>query len=273
MKKVLLGLANNISLHQEKISLWSKSFKKYSDADIVLLGANMSDEDIKTCEALSLPYTQVIVKDTYYINHKRLEHILEFIKQQDYDLFLVTDVFDVAFQADPFSKLDYNNFDFFVSGEGINVGQEPWNMDNISKIFSGEVANQCRNNEIICSGVIAGKKEALLTVYEKMFNLCESGSDAHNIKDQAALIVLIVNNEIPRMKIFNLDDGWAMHCAVAGPTQFFSAWGFDNSIKYGIPKMIDKTVCTGDGRTYDIVHQFNRVPEWHDLIKGKYENE
>jgi hypothetical protein len=103
-----------------------------------------------------------------------------------------------------------------------------------------------------------------------MFDLCEGGSDDHNIKDQAALIVMIANNEIERMKIFNLDEGWAMHCAVSGPTEFFVRWGFNNSLKYGTPKMLNNNVCTLNGDSFDMVHQFNRVPEWHEIIKEKY---
>jgi hypothetical protein len=61
-----------------------------------------------------------------------------------------------------------------------------------------------------------------------------------------------------------------MHCAVAGPTQFFTAWGFNNNLKYGIPMMKDGLVRTAAEAPYDIVHQFNRVPEWHEEIKAPY---
>ena len=43
-----------------------------------------------------------------------------------------------------------------------------------------------------------------------------------------------------------------------------------NSLKYGTPKMLNNNVCTLNGDTFDMVHQFNRVPEWHEIIKEKY---
>jgi len=271
MKKVLIGLSNNISGNKEKIKLWSQSFKKNSDGNVILLAANMSEEDKKVCDDLKIDFQSVTVDDSYYINHKRLEHIKDWIENSDADLILSTDVFDVAFQNDPFEKMDLNNFDFFVGGEGVNVNQDPWNSSNINSLFQDQ-SEKCANQEIICSGVMAGKRESLINVYNKMFELCEKSPNNHNIKDQAALIVLIANNLIPKIKIFNLDEGWAVHCAVAGPTQFFESWGFKNNLKYGIPKMINGSICTEKGVPFDIVHQFNRIPDWHNQIKEKYES-
>ena len=172
------------------------------------------------------------------------------------------------FQADPFYRLDLETYDIFVSGEGVNVNQEPWNYDNIKKIFPQEI-EKCSDKEIICSGIIAGKVDSLINLYKKMYDLCEIGTNDHNIKDQAALNVIIANNDLNNLKIYNLNDAWAMHCAVSGPTVFFISWGFKNSIKYGIPKIIDGVVLTENGLVYDMVHQYNRVPEWEEAIKNK----
>ena len=182
---------------------------------------------------------------------------------------MITDVFDVVFQGDPFELMDTSTYSVFAGGEGVDINQEPWNMDNIKKIFP-EYIDGCIGKEIVNSGVIGGTKEGLIPVYERMYQLCEDGSDDHNIKDQAAFNVMISRNEIEGFKMFNLDEGWVQHSAVSGPTQFFKSWGFINNLKYGIPQMIDKTVCTSEGTPFRIAHQFNRVPEWHNLINEKY---
>ena len=64
-----------------------------------------------------------------------------------------------------------------------------------------------------------------------------------------------------------------MHCATSGPTEFFIPWGMKNTIqgRYNVPKMMDNKVCTNDGRVFDIVHQFNRVPEWKEVLTKEYE--
>jgi hypothetical protein len=266
MKTALIGLSNNVTKNINKITLWAKSFKKYSNGEVILLCANSTQEDLVACQTLGIKPVPVVVKDTWYINHDRLKHTYEYIKSSDIDMFIATDVFDVAFQGNPFDKLNTVDYDLFVSGEGVSVGEEPWNADNIIKIFP-ESIEICRPTEVINSGIIAGKKDALSGLLQRMYELCERGSNAHNIKDQAALIVMIAKKEIERLKIFNLDDGWAMHCAVAGPTQFFEAWGFKGKIKYGIPKMKDGVVVNKNDSKYDIVHQFNRVPEWERALK------
>lgn len=267
MKTALLGLSNNVSSNIEKIKTWNNSFKKYCDGEVILLCANSSEEDLKACESLGIKPVPVTVKDTWYINHDRLKHNYEYLLQSDIDLFIVTDVFDVAFQGNPFTKLDTSNYDLFVSGEGVRVGQEPWNSSNINSIFPQHF-EKCKPVEIINSGIIAGKREALVKLFKEMYDLCESGLNHHNIKDQAALIVMVANNQIEKLKIFNLDDGWAMHCAVAGPTQFFEGWGFKSLLMYGIPYIQNGFIFTKQGQKYDIVHQFNRIPEWHEAIKN-----
>jgi hypothetical protein len=268
MKRALLGLSNNISINAEKIKLWAKSFNKFCNDDIILLAANATAEDMLICEQLGVKAIPVNVDDSERIFHKRLECVRNFLSSTDIELFLVTDVFDVAFQANPFDKLDTDSYDIFVSGEGVDIRQEPWNGDNIKRLFP-QYISQCLNHEVVCSGVIGGKTKALIDLYDKMFDLCENSTNLHNIQDQAALIVLIYCCSFQhKIKIFNLDDGWAMHCAVAGPTEFFDKWGFRNNIKYGIPLMINNNICTSKNIPFDIIHQFNRTPEWHNIIKS-----
>ena len=268
MKKALLGVSNNINQHISKIKVWSDSFKKFVDGDVILLCANSTEDELKKCEDMGIIPIPVNIQDTWRINHKRLEKTFEFLEKSDIELFLITDVFDVVFQSNPFDKMDLK-YDIFVGGEGVLVNDEPWNCDNISKIFPSEI-NKCRPIEVICSGVIGGKKTPLINLYKRMYELCEEGSDEHNIKDQAALIVMVANNEINNLKIFNLDDGWVVHCAVAGPTEFFDAWGFRGKLKYGIPYLNNESVYSQTNIKYDIVHQFNRVPKWNEILIKNY---
>ena len=269
MKKALLGVANNLKSNTQKVTLWSKSFKEVTDGEVILLLANGTQDDLDVCKELGITSYLVTIENEWFFNHKRLEHTLNFLKSTDIDLFMITDVFDVVFQGDPFDLLDTENYSVFAGGEGVDINQEPWNMDNIKKIFP-EYIEGCVGKEIVNSGVIGGTREGLIPVYERMFQLCEDGSDDHNIKDQAAFNVMISRNEIEGFKMFNLDQGWVQDSGVSGPTQFFKAWGFNNNLKYGHPQMIEKTVCTSVGTPFKIAHQFNRVPEWHNLINEKY---
>ncbi|NBP15962.1 hypothetical protein EBU95_16490, partial [bacterium] len=258
----LVGLSNNIKNNFNKVKVWANSFKENCSGNVYLLCANSSQEEIDLAKSLNINVISVTVEDTWYINHKRLYHIHNFLKTAIEENFIITDVFDVIFQADPFKKFDSGN-EIFLGQEGVKVSEEPWNADNINKLFPEEFKN-CLNTEVVCSGIIGGKKQALLKLYEKMYDLCERSTNNHNIKDQAALIVMLSRNEIPLLKLFTLNDAFAVHCAVAGPTKFFEGWGFKNSlIKKGlhIPYLENGKVKT-NGVVFDIVHQFNRIPEW-----------
>ncbi len=271
-KELLIGFANNISKYKNQISLWYNSFKKHSNSRVVLIAANINKQEAFILEKIGVEFISISLSDTAYINHKRIEYILNFLENTNEELILSTDVFDVAFQANPFVKLN-SNYDFFVASECINVCNEPWNSNNINSLFP-QYYSKCHNNEVICSGVIAGKRNKLLHIYTRLLDLCDNHStNKHNIKDQAALIVMINNNEIDKIKIFNLHDAWAVHCAVAGPTQFFDKWGFDRHIsKYGIPKIVDNKVYNSNNNLFDIVHQFNRIKEWNTAINQEYLN-
>ena len=271
MKKALLGLSNNVGLNIDKIKVWSKSFKKYSDGEVILLCANSNQDEIQFCIDNGIIPIPVNIEDTWRINHKRLERTFEFLENSDIELFLITDVFDVVFQSNPFDKLDLT-YDIFVGAEGVLVSEEPWNSDWINKLFPNDYY-ECINQEVICSGVIGGKRLPLINLYKRMFELCENSTNLTNIQDQAALIVMVKNKEIDNLKIFNLTDGWVVHCAIAGPTQFFESFGFKGNIenRYGIPQLITDRICTKNGDPYDMVHQFNRIPEWNEILTNQYE--
>jgi len=275
MKKVLVGFANDVSKHKEKIKCWFKSFRKYSNDEVVLIASNTNNYDFDVLNDLGIKYVTVRENDTWRINHQRLKHTKNFIDSHDADLFLITDVFDVIFQSDPFELLDTNEYDIWYSREGILVSEEPWNADVLKKTFPNEVES-CMNDEIVCSGVIAGKKEQIIKLYEKMYEMCENSENGHNIKDQASLIILTKDHWIDNVKIFDLDDGWAMHCATSGPTEFFTSWGMKNNILskgYGIPELRNDGCVynSKNNKKYSIVHQFNRIESWNEILMREYE--
>jgi hypothetical protein len=266
MKQLLIGFANNISANKDGVRLWYKSFIKHSDAETVLIAANTTEEERLFCDQLGLKTELVELKDTRGINHKRIKYIIDFLRISDADIVLSTDVFDVAFQGNPFLKLNIDQYDFFVGSEGVKINQEPWNSNNINILFPGYY-HKCSNQQVLCSGVVAGKRNVLIQIYERMLDLCENHStNKHETQDQAALIVMANNNEIDRMKIFNLDDGWVVHSAVAGPTKFWQGWGFDKNLECGKPEICGNKICNAQGYVFDIVHQLNRIPEWHNMI-------
>lgn len=271
MKKALIGISDNIAKNSNKINTWAQSFKKHSDALVILIVANPSEIDLAYCNNKYIDKYVFVKIENQSINDGRLKVIADYIKESDIDLFITTDVFDVIFQGDPFLKLDLQKYDIFVGSEGINVCNEPWNADVIAKCFP-QYLHEALGTEVICSGVIAGKSNELAALLYMMASHCEKAPKNHDIRDQAALICIMATRSAGfSIKVFTLDDGWAVHCAVAGPTQFFEQWGFKQNLKYGIPKIDGGSIVTAYGRKYDIVHQFNRISEWNNILIADYE--
>ena len=113
MRKLLLGTANNITENINKVKLWHNSFKKVCDGDVMLIVPGLTDEDIKLLG--NIPHTGVKPPEGETVNNDRLIHQEQYLKLHlnNYDVVLVTDVFDVAFLKDPFTKMDFNNYNIF----------------------------------------------------------------------------------------------------------------------------------------------------------------
>lgn len=270
----LLGVCNNITNNIQKIKVWSQSFKQHCDSEVYLVCINATKEELGLVSRLKIKAIPGEESDCWNLYHKRLRHTLEVLKTLTEKYVLVTDVFDVMFQSNPFLKLDFDNYNVFVGQEGgVLVHEEPWNRTNVSDLFPNEI-DKCWSMPVVCSGVIAGKTKCLISLYDELFQLCENSTKSTNIIDQAALHVMIANNRIPGLKQFDLNDGWVVHCAVAGPTQFFEQWGFKTYITTRglcVPKLENNAVVKDNGELYSMVHQFNRVPEWNAALVSKYE--
>jgi len=273
MKQCLLGVCDNIGPNINKIKVWAKSFIKHTDnPNVFLIAVNVTDEEIKQVKEIGVIPIPIRLSTTTGINHTRLKPAYQLLEIIDCEQIMYTDVFDVVFQGNPFLKLDFNNNNLFVGEEGILIRDEPWNMNNIQLIFP-ENFLKCIDNKILCSGVMAGKKEFFKDFLRKIYGLSERGHANHdNIRDQAALHVLIANKQINNLKTVPLTDFWTIHCAVAGPTPFFESWGFKNHFeKNNLPiPYLENGVVLGNGQPFDIVHQFNRIPEWYNILSQLY---
>jgi len=277
MKTALVGFTTNVTVNLHKIKVWVKSFKKYcSNSSIYLIVANGSIAELNSLNDLGISVVNIGIdhKDLFFINHKRLLYTKNLLLDLKEELILITDVFDVIFQNDPFLRLDIQKFDLFFTIEGIKIKQSPWNSDVINKIFP-EHLKACIDQEVICSGIIAGKRQHLINLLSSMYYLCEKTSNAHNIKDQAALIVLAYSMKSidSKIKYMNLNDAWVVNCAVAGPTKYFENWGFKKIIttQYKHIPILENGYVGINNDIYDIVHQFNRIPNWHRELTKNYE--
>ena len=270
-RKVLTGVSNNVAKHIDKIKVWSNSFKKHTSGDVVLIAANMTNEDRNVLELNDIKFYAIESDSGLTINDSRLIHTANWIENSPYDLFMVTDVFDVCFQGDPFEMMDINSYDFFTGSEGLIHTEEAWNLDVMKKAFP-EHYDFIKPFEIICSGVMGGKKEAMVKTLRMQQELVNKALNGHDIRDQAALNILIYKNLVDRCRIFTPDEGWVVHCALSGPTFETGAWGLDkiHINRYGLPVLDGNVLKNKHDQVFKIAHQYNRIPEWNEKITSQY---
>lgn len=263
--RLLTGIVNNPSQHLDKILLWQKSFYKVCPNDKVILivvNANEQDKLLLSKNNIQCEYLDDI-RRTETINNMRLLPIANFLYKvkDEFTHVIYTDVFDVVFLKDPFTKVTSSTT---VGSEGILHSEEPWNSDVMNKCFP-VFSKFMRDKQILCSGVIAGTPDGVSNTLQQMYQQTTSSLKGHDIEDQAALnIVNYHDSHLNDIQVLELPDKWVLHMATGGPTQFFEKWGFKSTLqrRYGF---------TPNWKEFDIVHQFNRIPTIHEEIKKMYE--
>jgi hypothetical protein len=64
------------------------------------------------------------------------------------------------------------------------------------------------------------------------------------------------------------EEGWAAQLGTTGP---HIVGKYADKLVEKTPILVDNTVCTSDGTPFVMVHQYDRVPEWKEIIEKKYE--
>jgi len=262
---------------RERVYAWAKSAATYCSAKKVLLcqDEELSDE-LKSLEEFGFDIIHMPTTPQSDVNISKFErHFLsrQYLSTIEEDsTILLTDTLDVVFQADPFEWYEKNKTKkILVTSEGVIHDHEHWNMRGIGNAFTPYV-NEIRSQDVINSGIIMGEckyvKDLLLFTHGLTINVKPEHTEGI---DQPALNVAMLANSIRDItQITSTSEGFAVNCAVAGPTPQFEAWGFGRNYKYDLPKFENGLLVNKDNEPYCIVHQYNRVHEWDSHFKQKY---
>jgi hypothetical protein len=208
------------------------------------------------------------------IHVARFLSIYDFLKNtwQNYSHVVTTDVKDVYFQTNPIVWLESNlkNKKLVAGSEGMRYKDEPWGNENLMQAYGPYVHEQFKNNEIYNVGTIGGVSEY---VKDMVFNILFNAINRPiPICDQAVYNVLIQTQPFKGVTYFAKQmDGWACQAGTTvDPSKIES---FRPHLLEPEPKFEDGIVKTSLGRPFAIVHQYDRVPQWKEHIKQKYQQE
>ena len=210
-------------------------------------------------------------KDYLTFGRYRFKPVIDYLKQQPKFRNLIwCDVRDQVFQSNPSVWLEQNTApaQIIAAGEGWLVKDEGYN-DGWTKKVSPQDYEWLREQEICCSGTFAGTADAVLGIFERIWEMTLASRNAGaNNADQGMFNRVIRTSpqkevtRIPRMR-----EGF---CAT-----WFPAKSNDPKLipNYGKPLFAsDGIVYTPETHTpFCMVHQFDRDPFWRELMDKKYQ--
>ena len=205
---------------------------------------------------------------------ERFIFIWDFLRKSKdtYRYVVVTDTRDVIFQKDPteFLKSNLSANSIVCSSEGLDYQDEPWGSKNLLESFGPLVYDELKDKMIYNVGTIGGVSEY---VKDMVFNILFNAINRPiPICDQAVYNVLIQTQPLKDVTYFAKQlDGWACQAGTTvDPSKIES---FRPHLLEPEPRFEDGIVKTSLGRPFAIVHQYDRVPEWKEYIKQKYQQE
>jgi hypothetical protein len=280
-KDIVIGCITNYTF--DKIETWVNSLDRSGfSGDKVMICYNI---DYDTVNRLIDKEYQVFVfskneekKSFVYPGQNlsicldRFYHIWNFLKDRkgQYRYLISTDVRDVVFQRNPSDWLEKNIGDkkINVACESVRYKDESWGDHNLYKSSGVDVHAHNRNNLIYNAGTLSGDFDTMLDLFLNIFLLC-GGSPRHveggGGPDQAGLNVLLNLDPYKNITKFNMsEDGWAAQLGTMGPQVNFSVVENKPILRE------DGIITTSTGIPFTLVHQYDRVPNWKEIIEKIY---
>jgi len=203
------------------------------------------------------------------VHVERFIHIYEHLCRTDYRYVITTDVKDVIFQKNPIKFIEENIGDknLMFASESIRYKDEAWGNQNLLETYGKYIYDKFKDNEIYNVGVLAGTGSAMRDLCINIFTAAINRPIP--ICDQSTFNFMISQHPyIDTSKYMKSEDGWACQLGTTGDP---------SKIEQFRPHLLEKTpifedgkVWTSHGYEFTIVHQYDRVPEWRQIIEKTY---
>ena len=191
-----------------------------------------------------------------------------------YRYVIATDVADVVFQTNPSVWLEQNlgNKKLCVGSESLRYEDEAWGFNNMEISFGKKAIEYMSKRKIYNAGTIAGEFNTFIDLCYNVYlatgraPLFVPGGGG---PDQAALNLLLSFEPYKDITRFNSHDtNWACQCGTTmDPNKIDTLRPHLLDIE---PRMVDDFVVNSENEKYVLVHQYNRVPEWKNILESKY---
>ena len=299
-KDLIVGVVDNYNW--DKIKYWANSIRTSGfTGHKALIAYNMdkatvdklSQEDFMIVGMSPLDNEKGFVYDTSRgsIMTDRFMHIYQmldqFHNQAGIGRVILTDVRDVVFQDNPTTHLNEllaNGHEIVLGSENLKYKDEPWGANNMQQSFGKYFYEHMEDEEIFCAGVIAGMGDAIKDFCLNLWMICRGAAPqipGGGGPDQAAMNIMIGMEHLTYMvKRTRPSDGWVVHAGTSMPAIEAGSGGIGQTYKqnpnmllpfiHDVVYTVSNNEIHANGKKLTIVHQWDRVPAWKELIEEKY---
>ena len=206
------------------------------------------------------------------VHHIRFWHMYQLIKElgeQNFRYIIHTDVRDVVFQQNPSLKL--NNLSqtgktIVAPSEYLTYDIEKWNQELGLTNFGAYIHNFILKDSLVYNvGSFAAETTDFLNICLMTYLMCYR---RNKLADQPSQAILF--NTVLKDKLYTatMKDGWALQCGTIAETNTYEK--YKQYFKELPPIIKDGYVCNSSGDVFSIVHQYERVPEFKNLLERKF---
>lgn len=267
----------------DKLKPWIKSLNECGfSGDKILVCYGINDETIQEIHKHGIDTIEHPAYDpkSFNIVVHRFYHLWEFLREakEKYRYIITTDVADVIFQENPSGWLTewselVGEHGIVGSSEGLCYRDEPWGRDNMQLSFGPKLLEDMWDRGILNAGVIAGQHDYMRDLALCITRMCQ-GSPLYvpggGGPDQAAYnVIMAMEPWWENLFIAGHYEAWACQCGTTVDPNKIDK--FRPYLLEGEPVWDGQHALTPYGKKYAIVHQYNRVPEWKEVIEKRYE--
>jgi hypothetical protein len=268
-KNLIMAAASNLGWDQ--IEMWAVSAAMAAPGAIGVVVLYEANEALKL-KLAGYGFRVLVVDKGGSIWNQRFQHFAAILRDNlnMIDRVVLTDIRDVAFQADPFVWLGRHLTKPFVAvSEGIAYRDEPWNWRNLRSGFpdhAERLAGETARNV----GVLAGEARAVS-------DLClaismTAGASGFGIADQSAYNLLL-SLEPYRSSAQWLTSEDAFVCQVGTLADPAKIEALRPHLREREPRLFGDAVLTPAGERYAIVHQYDRNPAMVRVLADRLRRE
>jgi len=195
-------------------------------------------------------YYKTINKPSVIYN-QRLVDSFEVLKNQDTDIVIFLDVFDIVFNKNPVEWISKNFYgDLIATSESLNFKNDDWSTF-IGSFFPDEW-EWLKDKEIYNCGVIIGKKNIVMDLLNTMYNMGVSINKENYPFDQ-----ITFNIEIHKTKyntqFVNQQQGFVCHLTLKD--KYSEPYYFTEKL----PIIRNSKVFNNDNEEFYIIHQYKKI--------------